>query len=212
MRFVDKWAYACAYQLAGVLNENHQRRAVYYYGFIIIFGSLVKGLALTVVSLLLGIFRPIVIIAIAFGLLRLVAGGYHMDTYGKCLLVSMVLFISAGVTAQYSVLYWKTAHLITLISVVFVFGLYAIIRYAPRDTPNKRITEIAEIRKFKRLSLIYLGVWLTVTAGLVVLGFRMAVLALCFAVSLEIFTIIPTGQRFFDFIKEGLSKRGAVQH
>ncbi|MCR4442873.1 MAG: accessory gene regulator B family protein [Peptococcaceae bacterium] len=210
MRFVNKWAYGCAVQLAGIMNESHQQRAVYYYGFQIIIGALVKGAVLAAVSLLLGILLPSVLIAFTFGTLRLLAGGYHMDTYGKCLLVSLALFTAAGLTAQHTGYYWSAAQLGVLAAVTFAFGLYAVLRYAPSDTPNKRITEEAKRKKLKMLSAAWLGIWLLTVTLLVFLGAGMAVLALCFAVLLETFTVTPAGHVFFESIKNGLGKRKAA--
>lgn len=123
-----------------------------------------------------------------------------MDTYGKCLLVSMGFFIMAGITAQYTYNYWNTIYIAVLIAVTIITGLYVLIRYAPKDTPNKPITEPQEIRKFKRLSIVYLSVWLIAVAVLTVFKLNLYALALCFGVLLELFAITPTGHKFFDMI------------
>lgn len=100
MRFVNKWSYACAKGLAVVLNENHQRRFAYYFGFQVVIGESVKFAVIFLVSLILGIFVPTLIVTSAFVSLRMIAGGYHMDTQGKCLLVSLGLFITASLIAK----------------------------------------------------------------------------------------------------------------
>lgn len=207
MRFVSKWSYACAYRLAKTMNESHQKRSVYYYGFFIIIGELVKGVILISVSLLLGILLPALIIAFTFASLRVLAGGYHMDTYGKCLFVSLGLFIAAALIAQHTYAYWSLMYLMAIIGVTFLAGLYAVIRYVPRDTPNKPITDPQEIRKFKRLSTVYLFVWAAGAAALAGFGYNMVVLSLCFGVLLELFAVTPTGHRFFDRVKYRLAHK-----
>jgi accessory gene regulator B len=166
MRFIQKWSYGCAKKLALILNENHQKKSVYYYGFQIVIGAIVKGIMLVGISLVLGVLLPTLIITVTFASLRMLAGGYHMDTYGKCIFVSLGLFIVSSLVANYTYANWQGVHIILLILVTFILGLYVLIRYAPKDTPNKPITSPDEIRKFKRLSIMYLFVWGAVVSGL----------------------------------------------
>lgn len=211
MRLVSKWSYACAYRLAQTMNESHQKRPVYYYGFIIAIGELVKGVILISVSLLLGILLPVLIIAFTFASLRMIAGGYHMDTYSKCLFVSLGLFIAAALIAQHTYAYWSLIHIMTIIGVTFLAGLYAVIRYIPRDTPNKPITDPQEIRKFKRLSTMYLFIWAAGATALAGFGHNIVVLSLCFGVLLELFAVTPTGHPFFDTVKYKLVRKKKKQ-
>lgn len=202
MRFVQKWSYGSANHLASILNENHQKRACYYYGFQIIYGELLKGIILMFVAFLLGIFVPTLLICLTFASLRMVAGGYHMDTYGKCLFVSMVLFIGAGLIAGYTYYYWSTMYIFLFVVITFILGCILVIKYAPKDTPNKPITDSQEIKRYKRLSLVYLGVWVVIVVLLTVYSFNMIVLSLCLAVLLEMFTVTPVGERFFEFVRQ----------
>lgn len=206
MRFVQKWSYACAKHLAYALNENHNKRSVYYYGFYVLFGTLVKGFILIAVSLLLGIFIPALLTVIAMASLRLLAGGYHFDTYGKCLLVSMALTVMTALISQYTHRYWSMAVTAVFLFFVFAFSLFMLIKYAPRDTPTKPITDPAAIMKFKRLSIAYLGILLVLCCILLFFNLKMYVIAICFGVLLEIFSITPAGHKFFNTIKTGLNK------
>lgn len=207
MRFVNKWSYACAKGLAEVLNENHQRRRAYNFGFQVVIGESVKFIIIFIVSIILGVFIPTLIVTSAFVALRMIAGGYHMDTQGKCLLVSLGLFITASLIAKYTYYQWNTLQLAVLILITFITGLYALIRYAPRDNPNKPITDPDKIRKFKKISLIYLFVWLVVIVILTFLGMNLIAISLGFGVLLELFIITPTGHKFFDLIKYGLNPK-----
>lgn len=201
MRFVNKWSYGCADSLANALNENHYKRSAYYYSFQIVIGTTVEILILAMVSLLLGIFVPALIISLTFTSLRLIAGGYHMDTYSKCLYVSLGLFIAAALIDQHTYTYWTVSCLTALIAVTALVGLYTLVRYAPKDTPNKPITNPRQIRRLKTLSLIYLFIWLTSSLALLAHGCNMWVISLSFGILLEFFSISPIGHRFFDMIK-----------
>lgn len=211
MRFVQKWSYSCARHLAAVLKENHNKRAVYYYGFYIIIGSLVKGTILISLSLLLGVIIPALLTVLVLGSLRMFAGGFHFDTYGKCLFVSLVLVLSAALISKYTYSYWNIASIAVFLFFIFTFSLFMLIKYAPKDTPTKPITEPAAIRKYKRLSIAYLGILLILCCVLVLFNLKMYVIAIGFGILLEIFTITPAGHSFFSSIKNGLNKRVSVR-
>lgn len=207
MRFVQKWSYYCAKQLATALNENHNRKAVYYYGFYIIFASLVKGIILISVSLFLGVLIPALLIVFVFGSLRMLAGGYHFDTYGRCLFISLGLFVAAALISQYTFSYWNIFFVAIFLILVFSISLYVLIKYAPKDTPTKPITDPAEIMKFKKLSIVYLSIWLILCSILLIFNLKMYSIALSFGVLLEIFSVSPVGQSFFNIIKSGLDNK-----
>lgn len=208
MRFINKWSYSCAKGLASVLEESHQKKAEYYFGFQVAIGSIVKTALLVAVSTILGVLVPTLIVSISFALLRKVAGGYHMDTYGKCLLVSIGFFVAAALIAKHTNRYWSITWLVILITLTFTIGLYILKKYAPKDTPNRLITDPKEKNKFKVLSIVYICVWLIVVTVLTVQGLNMYTLLLCFGVLQEIFAITPTGHKFFDLIKYGLETKG----
>ena len=208
MRFINKWSYSCAKGLASVLEESHQKKAEYYFGFQVAIGSIVKTALLVAVSTILGVMVPTLIVSISFALLRKVAGGYHMDTYGKCLLVSIGFFVAAALIAKHTNRYWSITWLVILITLTFTIGLYILKKYAPKDTPNRLITDPKEKNKFKVLSIVYICVWLIVVTVLTVQGLNMYTLLLCFGVLQEIFAITPTGHKFFDLIKYGLETKG----
>lgn len=207
MRFVQKWSYASARHLASVMDENHKKRQAYYYGFYIMYGALVKVTILVSIAYMLGVLVSTLLVALVFCSLRLFAGGYHMDTYGKCLLTSIALFIGAGAISQYTHTYWSPIAIAVMIAGTSILGFYAIVKYAPKDTPNKPITAPEEIRKFKRLSLGYLIIWLIAAIVLMTLKLGMPVLAFCFGLLFEAFTLTPTGHYVFNFIRSGLSKK-----
>ena len=207
MRFIQSCSYACAKYLSTQLNENHEKRRIYYYGFQVVFGAIVKGFFLVSISFLFGALIPALIVAAAFGLLRKAAGGYHMDTYSKCIVLSMTLFISAALIARYTYPYWTEWSLIVLIAVVFAISIPVLIKWAPSDTPNRPITKPEEIKKFKRSSIIYMVVWLLLaflTLHLEIGKYQQYIIAASFGVLQELFAISPIGYRLFSKISKGM--------
>jgi accessory gene regulator B len=207
MRFVNKLSYSCAQKLAAAMNENHQKRSVYYFSFQIIFGGVIKNIVLLSLAILLGVLLPALVSAAVFAAIRMLAGGYHMDTYGKCLLVSIFMFMLAALTAQYTYQYWNYTSLAVLIAITLVYGLYTMIRYAPKDTPHKPITDSREIKKFKVLSILCLVVLIISASILAYFNLNIFALAICFGSILELFTVTPLGNNFFDMIRNGIAHK-----
>lgn len=207
MRFISKWSYAGAKNLAGILNEDHKKRFEYYFALQLILGESVKTVILFSISLILGIFVPTLLITATFVLLRMIAGGYHMDTQGKCLYVTLAIFITSPLIVKYTYQYWNFNSVTLLIIITFLLGLYTLGKYAPKDTPNKPITSVKKIRKLKLVSLVYLFIWLIITVLLNIFQFRLAAICLCFGVLLELFIISPIGHRFFDLFNYGFNNK-----
>ncbi len=217
MRFIHKWSYVCANYLMIQMKENHEKRRVYYFGFQVIIGSLVKGILLVALALLFRTLVPTLIIMLIFATLRVLAGGYHMETYGRCIVTSLALFLISGIIAQYTYESWPYILVYSMIIVSFIITLLAAAKYAPKDTPNKPITEPEEIKKFKRLSAVYVIIWFIVFTVLVTMGLngitifkpeyeKLLALSACFGLLLEIFTVTPFGYNFFKKISGELDK------
>ncbi len=205
MRFVLKLSYACARHLASALNEKHNKKAVYYYGFFIVFATLIEAGILILTSLLFGTLIPSLIIVAIFGTLRLFAGGYHFDTLGRCLFISLGFILAVALASQYTYQYWSTISVIIFLMTTFTVGLIIFIKYAPKDTPTKPITDPAKSKKLKKLSVLYLCILLLICSILTILSLKLYVIATCFGVLLEIFSVSPVGHAFFDKIKNGLN-------
>ncbi|MDP4267032.1 MAG: accessory gene regulator B family protein [Bacteroidota bacterium] len=206
MRFIQKWSYFCANYLYANLHENHSKRGVYYYGFQVVIGGIVKAVLVVIITLLTGSLLPAMIIIGVFGSIRVLAGGYHMDTYGRCIITSLAMFVLFSIVDQYTYKYWNNVGLLTLTAGAFLFSLVCSFMYAPKDNPNRPITSPEEIKKFKQLTIVYEVVLLLGTVILIMFGFKMAAMSISVGAALEIFTITPTGHKFFDLIKGGFKK------
>jgi accessory gene regulator B len=201
MKFIHKWSFFCARYLAGQMNENHEKRRVYYFGFQLVIGSIVKGVLLVALAALFGSLLPTLLSVLIFGSFRLLGGGYHMDTYGKCIAVSLGLFIVFGIVTQYTYSYWKEPELVCFIAITLITAIFVTIKWVPKDTPNKPITNLAEIKKFKKLSSFYILVWLICMLTIFYLKmskYELYIIAVCVGFLLELFSISPLGHSFFD--------------
>jgi len=144
--------------------------------------------------------------SIAFATLRMLAGGYHMNTYGRCLAVSISMFIGFSLIARYTYGFWSFYQIILFTIIVVALSAICLYKWAPSDNPNRPITELSEIKKFKKLSFLYLIIWTATACILIGLNLYMILLSISFGLLLEVFSITPFGHRFFDGLKKGLDK------
>lgn len=201
MRFIEKWSFGCAKYLATSTNQNHNKRSLYYYGFYIIISTFIKALIIFTTALLLNILIPTLIVVFIFASLRTFAGGYHMDTVGKCLFVSIFLYLFAALFVQKTFHLWNTVTITSFIIFTLVLGFFLLRKYAPKDNPNKPITDPIQIKKFKKKSQIYLFILIILSTILAFQNLYIYVLSICFGILLELFSITPIGYKFFNIIK-----------
>ncbi|NLC67737.1 MAG: accessory gene regulator B family protein [Clostridiaceae bacterium] len=200
MRFIKKWSYSLARGLSSQLNENHEKRSVYYYGFQVVIGTVFKLAILLAVAFILGIFKETMVIMGFFIAFRTTAGGYHMDTYGKCMAASMVIFLLSGLFVHYAWSYWNAHSLAILTIIIFNVGLFSFYRWAPADTPNKPIKNEKKIKSLKRKSMILLTISTFVIFLLILKHLYVYALAGCVGTLVAVFNVTPAGYSFYDAI------------
>ena len=200
MRFINVISYRLAHSLTAELDHTHEKKRVYYYGFQVVIGGLVKGILLVLLTLLLGIFHSTFSVLFFFAALRIFAGGYHMDNYTKCMITSFAIFILLGLVVEYTYIYWNITALTVLSVPAFAAALISSIKWAPADTPYKPITNPKKIKNLKVLSIIVVFAWLVADIVLMFNKLNFYVLAGCLGMLMAAFIISPAGYRFFDFI------------
>lgn len=206
MRIIDRCAFVLAKYLTERLNENHQKRRIYYYGFQIVLGGIVKVSLLVLISYILGALMPTLTLVFFFATLRSIAGGVHLDTYGKCITTSLIIFIACGVIIRYTYIYWPADIVRVLVLLVFLVSLAIMVKWAPGDTPNKPITKMEEIKKFKALSILYVCVWAIVMAIFIVFDYKMLTISASLGVIIEAFMVTPFGYQLFEGLEAKLNR------
>jgi len=207
VRFIEALSYSGANYLMKQKGENHEKRRVYFYGLQVIIGAIVKVIILFVLALVTDTLLTTFLMTLVFASLRSIAGGYHMDTFGKCLGVSISMFMVFSIIARYTYQYWNDYQILIFGVITVFFSLFSIYKWAPSDNPNRPITQPSEIKKFKRLSIIYLAICTIICFILIYTKLYMIFLSIAFGLILEIFSITPVGHTFFDFVKNSLKKR-----
>lgn len=200
MKFINKWSYALAKALANRLGDTHPKRGVYYYGFQIVIGAIVKGIIMTTVTAILGTFTQTLIVLVSFGALRVVAGGYHMSSYNKCIAVSIALFAAAGLIARYTYMYWPQEMIVLLIIFCFIGGLPILFKYAPQANPNRPITKKEEKKKLKYYSIVIFVILILTSSVFLFYNTEQIAIASLFGIILSLFIITPAGYKTFSKI------------
>lgn len=129
LKFVKLLSYWSARGLTNKLNQSSKNKYLYYYGFQIFYGAIIKGLLLLLAGFILGILPQILIATLSFCLLRGYIGGLHFDSYTKCAWISLLSLTTIGLLSKY-VPYNSLINLC-----VFMTLLVIIFKYAP--VPNK---------------------------------------------------------------------------
>jgi len=195
----------CAISLATkVTNDKfpsiEDQVEVYQYGFQVILGGIVKAILLISIASILGILSTVLILALTFSSLRIIAGGIHLKTFLMCVIVSLLFFVGGALIVQYTYQYWTYINIYCLLIFSTLMALYIIIRYVPRDTPNKPITEQIQINKFKRWSLFYMLGWTVLMITFLLLNIKIIVIASCFGLLLELFSISRLGYSTYELL------------
>lgn len=114
------------------------------YGLEGLYLTITKLIIIILISLILGIFKDIVILLIFFNIIRYPAFGMHANNSSTCLFLSTLLII--GLTLLITT--YKINLIIKIIISIASFISYPI--FAPADTPKRPLTNKNK-RKYRRL-------------------------------------------------------------
>jgi len=180
------------------IKTTEELIGVYNLALMVPVGAVFKGLSLIILSLILGIFKPVIVVVLTFMSLRSIAGGAHFSSYNKCTIISLFMFIWSAVIVQYTLQYWTITNILYLLIFCIISMLYNIKRYIPRGTKNKEITKQSEIKKFKRWAMSYLVVWTVIMNIFIIFDLKIIVVSSCFGLLLELFSVGRIGQFVYD--------------
>ncbi len=190
MKIIQKMSYGSADFLATQLEHGHLKRNEYYFGFQVVYQAVLKVLVLTILAIILGTLKPTLFIVLSFTSLRFFAGGVHMDTYAKCLLITLAAFIPASLICKYLMTGQMVSIIIilcTAIIVVLIIGLWA-----PKDSPVNQIADKAK-KTLKKASMLIMIVWSVLAVILSLADMTEIATPICCGLLIEASTILPAG-------------------
>lgn len=173
---------------------------VLQYGLEGFLGDFIKSLIILTIGILFNILIPAIFIMLAFCTLRLLAGGFHMDNYSKCLSTGSILFLVPAWFIQYYNSYLTVNYKFIMISILISFII--VYMYAPVDSENKPLTNNDKI-KYKFKSLFYVYVLANI---LVLISNNLIKVSILTGLIIELFTITPIGIKIFNTIELIINK------
>lgn len=100
---------------------------------------------------------------VASGTMRLTGGGGHTTTPVRCIVLTSIQFGLVGLVGYHAGPFVAGPPLHAMAAGILLFLLYAVLRFAPRDTPNKPIGR-ERGRRLKRWAVIVWAFWAGVIA------------------------------------------------
>lgn len=199
MKLIKKFAYKSANYIQKSNKTTNENKRILYFGFQAIYGDLVKMIIVICISLLLQSLLPVLTLTLAFALLRRYAGGFHMDTEGKCILATVSSFILVGTIIGKINIQLNVFLIIALNTIAFIICLILLIKYSPRDCINRPIDD-SEAIVFKNKSIRDLILLILISIFLAFIGQPILSISIIAGIVIEIFTLVPIGYRLFGLL------------
>jgi accessory gene regulator B len=139
-------------------RESGRSADVIEYGLKVGLYNLAGIIGVIVVGYALGVFSAALTAYVASGSLRLASGGGHAATPLRCIVLTSLQFGAIGLVAHYGGPLCAGLPLVIGSAIVLAWVLYAILRFAPRDVPNKPINK-ERGRRLKKWAVIIWCVW-----------------------------------------------------
>lgn len=181
-------------KIAQYIYEDNPRQKqlieVYEYGLEMLLSTLFSTLSLFALALLFDAIVEITIYMMAFGLLRILAGGYHASSHISCFIKYTVVAFGTIFIIRY--LQMPLMEPLILLFGICVMSMLIVFKYAPVDTENKPFSD-GEIVKYRLMSRVYIIVF---SIGIVVVTYFIPLITYysfiaAGAIFIESITLIP---------------------
>lgn len=182
-------------------NYNDIKLKEIEYGIVSIYITISKIIVILILSLILGIFKDVLIFMLFFNILRATGFGLHATKSWMCWISSIIIFIGIPLICNYICLQVYIKLIICIIEIIFMF------KNAPADTKKKPI-----VNKKRRLILKLISTILAIIFSISAIIINNNFLSNCliFALILENIMIAPTTYKIFklpynnyiNFLKE----------
>lgn len=137
-------------------RETGRSVEVIEYGLKVGLYNLAGFTGVTTLGYVLGVLPYAMTAYVASGTLRLASGGGHTATPARCILLTSVQFAVVGLLSRHVGPHVQGLTLAVISGSILFSLLYAIVRFAPRDVPNKPISQ----KRGQRLKRWAVAVWL----------------------------------------------------
>lgn len=137
-------------------RETGRSVEVIEYGLKVGLYNLAGFIGVATLGYVLGVLPYAMTAYVASGTLRLASGGGHTATPARCILLTSVQFALVGLISRHAGPHVQGFALTVISGSILFYLLYAIVRFAPRDVPNKPIGK----KRRQQLKRWAVAVWL----------------------------------------------------
>lgn len=171
------------------------------YGVEGIYLTITKAIIIFMFALILGIFKELLFLLIAFNIIRTFAFGMHANNSITCLIFSSLIFLGGAFICKYIIINKNILYLMYLL-VLIIISIYS-----PADTVKRPLIKKKKRIRFKILSILTVIVFFIIT-----LFFKNNLIINCliFGLIIECILILPITYRAFNmpyknYVNYGLS-------
>lgn len=182
-------------------NYSREKIEEIMYGIEGIYLTITKTIIISLLALILGILKELIVLLIAFNFIRLFAFGMHANKSTICLIFSSFLFLTGAYLCK-----------IVIIPNIVCYILYTIVLiiisiYSPADTIKRPLIKKKKRIKFKILSIITVLIYFIIT---MLIKNNLIINSLIIGLIIECILILPITYKAFkmpykNYINYGLS-------
>lgn len=151
---------------------------------------LTKTIIIFTLAIILGVFKEMIILFIAFNMLRVPGAGLHASKSSICLTFSSLIFIVLPFVLRHIEIPFIVKVIIGIIDIILIY------KYAPADTKKKPIIKKSRREKLKFATTI--NCIILVAAFLVIKDNLISNLIIA-GIFVEVFMILPISYKLFNF-------------
>jgi len=159
------------------------------YGLESIYLTFSKIILILGVSILLGIFKKVILLLVFYNIIRFTAFGMHAKKSWHCLLLSSIMFIGGVYICEYVYFSLLIKVILTLVCIFLIF------KYAPADTEKRPLINKKRRKKYKTFSVLSAGIF---TMLIVIFNEYLISSYLLFGMIFATFMILPISYKLFD--------------
>lgn len=170
-----------------VTDIDEERELVINFGVRLIFGELPKILILFIIGFLLNMGWQTLLLFFLIAPYRSFTGGFHLKTHLGCMITTSILYLAPIVLSKY-ISISNNIILYILASLITIFSIIIIAKYAPADTENMPILSKKEIKSKKIKAYIALVILLSI---ILFNPYKQFSYMIIYAILLQNLTVLP---------------------
>lgn len=146
--------------IAQELNFDDDKKSVINYG---IFAFIQMGICIALVIIFGFIFNVTIealIVSFTISILRKSSGGVHAQSPERCAIIGTVSSVSMALISKY--INVSVSFIMLIGSIIFIWSYYTVYKLAPVDSIAKPIKNIEKRRRFKKISIKILTIYLII--------------------------------------------------